>query len=66
LTAQESALHARPIIQATSADFDIREDSGCFPVTQSPAADWQSRQQLFFADETYIFAYAISVVRTVF
>ena len=52
LSAQESALHARPVIQAASADFDIREDSGCLPVAQSPAADWQSRQQLFFAYET--------------
>ncbi len=63
LSAQQSALHARPVIQATSADLDIREDSGCLPVAQSPAANWQSREQLFFADETYIFTHAISVVR---
>ena len=45
-------MHARPVIQATSADFDIRENPARFPVAQSPAADWQSCQQLFFAYET--------------
>jgi len=52
LSAKKRALHARPIIEATSADFDIREDSGCLPVAQSPAADWQPRQQSLFVNET--------------
>ena len=51
LSAQQSVLHIRPVVQATSADLDIREDSGCFPVAQSPAADWQFRQQLLLVNE---------------
>jgi hypothetical protein len=61
LSAHQSALHACPIIQATSADLDIREDSGCLPVAQSPAADWQFRQQSFFVYEGLIFTHAITV-----
>jgi len=52
LSAQQSALHTCPVVQATSADLDIREDSGCLPVAQSPAADWQFGQQLPFVHES--------------
>jgi len=52
LSAQQSALHTCPVIQATPSDLDIREDSGCLPVAQSPAADWQFCQQLLFVHES--------------
>ena len=55
LSAQQSALHSGPIVQAPSADFDIRQDSLCFPVTQGPPADWQSRQQLLFVNGSGLF-----------
>jgi len=52
LTAQERALHARPVIQATSADLDVGEQSFRFPIAQCATADWQLRQQLLFINET--------------
>jgi hypothetical protein len=52
LSPQQSALHTCPVIQATSADLDIREDSVCLPVAQSAAADWQPCQQSLFVNET--------------
>ena len=51
LSAQQGALHTGPVVQATSADLDIWEDSGGLPSAQSPAADWQFRQQFLFVHE---------------
>jgi len=51
LSAQKRALHTGPIVQATPADLDIRQDSSCLPSAQSPAADWQFRQQFLFVHE---------------
>jgi hypothetical protein len=52
LAAQQSGLHAGPFVEATSADLDVWQDSFCFPITQSPAADRQPCQQPFFVNET--------------
>jgi len=38
-------------MRATPADLETWQDSISVPVAQSPAADWQFRQQLLFADE---------------
>lgn len=54
LSPQERALHTRPIIQATSADLDVGNDSFCFPVAQSATADGQLRQQPLFVHETHL------------
>ena len=51
LSAQERALHARPIVKAAPADLDVGKDSLRFPITQGPTANWQLGQQLFFVNE---------------
>ena len=61
LSSQQSALHTCPVVQASPSDLDKRQDSLCFPVAQSPAADWQFRQQLFFADKALFFTHATPV-----
>ena len=54
LPPQQSALHTCPVVQATSSDFDMGDDSLGFPIAQCPAADWQFRQQLFFVNEVHL------------
>lgn len=51
LPPQERALHARPVVKAPSADFDVGQKSLRFPVAQSATADWQPRQQLLLVNE---------------
>jgi hypothetical protein len=51
LAAKQSGLHAHPVIQATSSDFDIGQDSVRLPILQSPAGNRQPCQQLLFVNE---------------
>jgi hypothetical protein len=53
------SLHARPVIQATSADLDKGQHSFSFPVAQSPAAHGQPDQQLLFINETWFAPHAV-------
>jgi hypothetical protein len=54
LEAKKRGLHAGPLVQATSADLDVRQDSLCFPIAQIPAADWQPCQKSLFVNETLV------------
>jgi len=54
LPSQKRGLNRCPVVQATPADFDMRNDSLGLPVPQGPAADWQLRQQSFFVNETLL------------
>jgi len=52
LSPQQSAMHTCPVVQAPSADLDVWQDSLCFPVAQSAAANWQPCQQPLLVNET--------------
>jgi len=51
LTAQQRALHARPVIQTTPADFDKGQNPVRFPIGEGATAHGQPCQKLFFVNE---------------